>query len=55
MLSVVTYTYNDHDFVRALLRRLERFSSVVGQVVVVDDGSNAPFAAPPGPSLALAR
>jgi hypothetical protein len=49
MLSVVTYSFNDHDFVRALLRRLERFSSVVGQVVVVDDGSDAPFAAPPGP------
>lgn len=49
MLSVVTYSFNDHDFVRALLRRLERFSSVVGQVVVVDDGSDAPFVAPPGP------
>ncbi len=49
MLSVVTYTYNDHGFVLAMLRRLERFSSVIGQVVVVDDGSDAPFVAPPGP------
>jgi len=49
MLSVVTYTYNDHDFVREMLRRLARYASVVSQVVVVDDGSDAPFAAPPGP------
>ena len=49
MLSVVTYTYNDHGFALETLRRLERHQAVVGQVVVVDDGSAEPFAAPRGP------
>jgi len=42
MLSAVTYTYNDHRFVLRQLERLERFAHLLGEIVLVDDGSERP-------------
>lgn len=49
MLTLVTYTYNDHDFARAQLERIRFHGSLVQAVIVVDDGSDEAFKAPPLP------
>lgn len=43
MISLVTYTYNDHDFVREQLRRAEALRPLVCERIVVDDGSAPPL------------
>ncbi len=44
----VTYTYNDAALVNALLGDLPRWSARPSTVLVVDDGSDPPYAPPPG-------
>ncbi|MBU4526406.1 MAG: glycosyltransferase [Desulfomicrobium sp.] len=51
MLTLVTYTYNDHDFARAQLDRLGSFGNLVQAVIVVDDGSEEAFIPPPVPGF----
>ncbi|MDR2076968.1 MAG: glycosyltransferase [Desulfovibrio sp.] len=41
-LSLVTYSYNDHDFVLELLRHGQNFIRP-DEIIVVDDGSDPPF------------
>lgn len=43
MLSVVTYTYNDHKFINQKLTSLLRFKSIISEIIVVDDASLHPF------------
>lgn len=40
MVSVVTYTYNDHSFVVGLLESLKPLEKIIREVVVVDDASD---------------
>ncbi|MDR2055242.1 MAG: glycosyltransferase [Desulfovibrio sp.] len=47
LLSLVTYTYNDHDFALDLLKTVPSFARP-DEIVVVDDGSAVPFPAPEG-------
>jgi GT2 family glycosyltransferase len=49
MLTLVTYTFNDHAFARAQLERIPQFGNLVHTAIVVDDGSAEPFSAPPVP------
>lgn len=44
MISLVTYSYNDHGFVHKMLNGIEKLRPFVTEVVVVDDGSSEPFA-----------
>ncbi|MDR2744075.1 MAG: glycosyltransferase [Desulfovibrio sp.] len=46
-LSLVTYTYNDHDFALDLLKTVPSFARP-DEIIVVDDGSAVPFPAPEG-------
>jgi len=46
MLTLVTYTYNDHDFARAQLERISLFANLFQAVIVVDDGSKEAFVPP---------
>lgn len=46
MLTLVTYTYNDHDFARTQLERIRLFRNLVQAVIVVDDGSDEAFVPP---------
>lgn len=48
MLTLVTYTFNDHGFARAQLERIRRFGNPFQSVIVVDDGSREGFVPPPG-------
>jgi hypothetical protein len=50
MLTLVTYTYNDHDFARAQLERIRFFGNLVQAVIVVDDGSEEAFVPPAVPN-----
>jgi GT2 family glycosyltransferase len=45
-ISLVTYTYNDHRMVDELLAYGKVFSVPFQEIVVVDDGSATPYAAP---------
>ncbi len=55
-LSVVTYTYNDHDLVAGLLASMADWDFLPKEVIVVDDGSDAPFVLPDGaPSARVLR
>ncbi|MDR1658747.1 MAG: glycosyltransferase [Desulfovibrio sp.] len=47
LLSLVTYTYNDHDFALDLLKIIPSFARP-NEIIVVDDGSAVPFPAPDG-------
>lgn len=47
-LSVITYTYNDHDLAAGLLASMADWDVVPREIIVVDDGSKIPFVAPPG-------
>ena len=46
-LSVVTYTYNDHALAAGLLASLAAWDVAPREIIVVDDGSEIPFVAPP--------
>lgn len=43
MLTLVTYTFNDHAFARAQLERISQFGNLIQTAIVVDDGSDEPF------------
>lgn len=45
-LTLVSYTYNDGDYIRQLLRHVSEWRIAPQRIVIVDDGSDAPFAAP---------
>jgi glycosyltransferase involved in cell wall biosynthesis len=47
LLSLVTYTYNDHDFALDLLKSVPSFARP-DEIIVVDDGSAVPFPVPDG-------
>lgn len=49
MLTLVTYTYNDHGFARAQLERIQFFGNLIQAVIVVDDGSDEAFVPPAVP------
>ncbi len=50
-LSVITYTYDDHELAAGLLASIDQWDFEPQEVVVVDDGSKTTFAPPPGPRL----
>jgi GT2 family glycosyltransferase len=43
-ISLITYTFDDHDFVHALIRHVAGFALPFSEIVVVDDASFEPFA-----------
>lgn len=49
MLTLVTYTFNDHDFAQAQLERVRIYGNLVHGVIVVDDGSEHLFTPSPIP------
>jgi len=55
-LSVITYTYEDHELAAGLLASLADWDFEPQEVVVVDDGSRTPFVPPPcRPPVRLVR
>ena len=48
-VSLITYTFNDGSFVDGLLAGLADWTLAPKEVVVVDDGSDTPYAPPPCP------
>lgn len=51
-VSLITYTYNDGRFVDGLLADLPRWTMRPDEIVIVDDGSEPPYAPAPGISPA---
>lgn len=49
-ISVVTYTYNDHELVADLLASIGRWDFSPREILVVDDGTPEPFVAPEAPA-----
>jgi hypothetical protein len=47
-LSVITYTYDDHALAAGLLAAMAGWDVAPREIIVVDDGSETPFVAPPG-------
>ena len=45
-LSLVTYTFNDHDFVAGLLTYIRCFKPPPVEIIIVDDASNQPYSPP---------
>ncbi|MGJ3524306.1 glycosyltransferase [Nitratidesulfovibrio sp. D1] len=45
-ISIITYCYNDTAYVHELLRSMLRWTVPVDEVLVIDDGSDPPFALP---------
>ena len=43
MISLVTYTYNDHDFAIRQIHAALKLNPFISEVIVVDDGSNPPL------------
>ena len=43
MISLVTYSYNDHEFVLDLLEKAKDLQPFVAEIIVVDDGSTPAF------------
>lgn len=43
MISLVTYTYNDHEFVIRQIKKALQLMPLVSEIIVVDDGSNQQF------------
>ena len=55
-ISFITYTYNDAEFAADLLRQTQSFTVQPDEIVLVDDGSDVPFAMPdPPPNLRTIR
>ena len=50
MLTLVTYTFNDHEFARNTLERFASCGSIIQTAIVVDDGSTEPFTVSAMPS-----
>ncbi|MFP5260229.1 MAG: glycosyltransferase family 2 protein, partial [Acidobacteriota bacterium] len=47
-LSVITYTYDDHELAAGLLASMADWDVAPREIIVVDDGSKIPFVPPPG-------
>lgn len=43
MISLITYTYNDHDYVTGLLKSVCSWSVLISEAIIVDDASKEPF------------
>jgi len=54
-LSLVTYTYNDHDFANALIAWAPSLGLPPGEIVVVDDASPVPYAPHSGEGVKVVR
>ena len=50
MLTLVTYTFNDHEFARNTLERFASCGNIIQTAIVVDDGSSEPFTVSAMPS-----
>lgn len=50
-LTVISYTYQDHALVAALLASIASWDFLAREIVVVDDGSDTPFSPPDIPGL----